>query len=185
MKKVVIGLISKMAGGKDTIKKYLEENYAAKSCRFSSILRDNLDRLFIEKSRDNLQKLSVSLRQTFGDDILAKTIAKEVDSLKSDLVVVDGVRRPADIKYLKKLDNFFLIKIIADEKVRYQRAVLRNENPGDDKKSFATFLNDHKKEAESKIPEVMKEADFTIDNNGSFDNLYMQIDKIIKERQNN
>ncbi len=185
MKKVVIGLISKMAGGKDTIKKYLEKNYQAESCRFSSILRDILDRLFIETSRDNLQKLSGSVRQTFGDDILAKTIAKKVNSLKSDIIVVDGVRRPADIKYLKKLDNFILIKIIADEKIRYKRAVKRNENPGDDKKSFEVFLLDHEKEAEAKIAEVMKEADYTIDNNGDFDNLYRQIDKIIKERQNN
>jgi len=53
------------------------------------------------------------------------------------------------------------------------------------KKSFQDFLNDHKKETEIEILEVIKKADYTVNNNRDFNNLYQQIDKIIKDRQNN
>jgi dephospho-CoA kinase len=185
MKQVIFGLVSQMAGGKETVKNYLEKNYQAESCRFSSILRDILDRLFIDQSRENIQKLSTNLREAFGQDVLAATIAKEVKSLQSTIIVVDGVRRFTDIKYLQKLENFYLLAIETEEKIRYQRLVKRGENSGDEKKSFQDFLNDHKKETEIEILEVIKKADYTVNNNRDFNNLYQQIDKIIKDRQNN
>ncbi len=184
MSKIVLGLVSQMAGGKEVVKKYLEKNYQADSCRFSSVLRDILDRLFLANSRKNIQKLSTSLRQTFGEDILALTIAKEVNSLSAELIVVDGVRRPADIKYLKKLANFSLISIEADDKIRYQRLVARAENPGDKQKTWSEFLADNQQEADQTISKVMAGADYLVDNNGCLETLYQQIDKIIKDRQN-
>lgn len=184
MEKIIFGLTSEMAGGKETVKKYLEKNYQSKSCRFSSIMRDILDRLYLEKSRDNIQKLSTSLRQVYGEDILALTITKEVKDIKSNIVVVDGVRREADIKYLKELDNFYLVAIEADSKLRFERLKKRAENPGDNEKTYENFLADHQKEADKQIPGVMKMADYIIDNNGSLKDLYNQIDKIIKKIQN-
>ena len=55
----------------------------------------------------------------------------------------------------------------------------RNENAGDDKKTFADFINDGKKEAELEIPTVMGNASFTINNDGSLEDLYKQINEII------
>lgn len=184
MTKIILGLTSQMAGGKETVKKYLEKNYQAQSCRFSSILRDILNRLFLDNSRDNIQNLSTSLRKVFGEDILALTITKEVSSIKANIIVVDGVRRFADIKYLKELSNFFLISIEADPKIRYNRLVSRAENPGDKEKTFAYFLADHQKEADREIPKVMETANYIINNNHSLENLYQQIDKIIEKIQN-
>lgn len=185
MKKIIFGLISEMAGGKDTAKKYLEKNYQAESCRFSSIMRDILDRLYLEQSRVNIQRLSTSLRQTYGEDILARTIASEVNNLRANLVVVDGVRRPADIKYLSELNNFYLVAIKTSPELRYQRLVKRAENPGDADKTWEGFLADHKTEADKEIASLMTKANYFLDNNGNLAALYLQIDKLIKEVQNN
>lgn len=184
MKKVIFGLVGQMASGKDTVKLYLEEKHQAKSCRFSDVLRSILDILGLENSRSNLQKLSTNLRKLYGEDILAKTIVNQVNKINSDVVVVDGVRRLADIKYLSELDNFFLISIEADMKIRYERLIKRGENENDDKKTYEEFIKDHEQEAELQIEEVIKNANFKIDNNNDFDYLYTQIDKIIKDWQN-
>jgi dephospho-CoA kinase len=58
---------------------------------------------------------------------------------------------------------------------------LRNENEGDNKKTFEQFLEDHNAEADKQIPEVMKTAKYTIDNSGTLEDLYKQIDEIIKK----
>ena len=57
----------------------------------------------------------------------------------------------------------------------------RNENAGDNQKTFEEFINDHNAEADSQIPEVMKSAKYSIDNSDSFENLYKQIDEIVSK----
>ncbi len=181
MSKIILGLVGSLASGKETTKNYLAEKYNAKDCRFSSILRDVLSRVAVPNSRENLQKVSTILRANFGENLLAKAIANDASKLDADVVVIDGVRRFTDIEHLKDLPDFILVKIDADPKIRYERMKLRNENEGDDKKTFEEFLKDHESEADKQIPEVMKTAKYSIDNSGSFEDLYKQIDEIVSK----
>lgn len=181
MSKIIIGLVGSLASGKETTKKYLVQKYNAKDCRFSTILRDVLERVALPNSRENLQKVSTVLRANFGENLLAKAIAMDASKLEADIVVVDGVRRFTDIEHLNKLPNFVLVKIDADPKVRYKRMKIRNENAGDNEKTFEEFLKDHEAEADKQIPEVMKTAKHEIDNSGTLEYLYKQIDEIIEK----
>ena len=170
-----------IASGKEVGKKYLENKYNAKSFRFSTILRDVLKRLDVPASRDNLIALSTWARETFGQNLLAKAIAKDVSEADDQIVVVDGIRRLPDIEYLAKVPGFILVSIEAGEKIRYERMVKRDENPGDADKTFDDFLADQRKETELTIPEVMAAATYKLDNDGSLEDLYRQIDKIIAD----
>ena len=183
MAKIILGFVGQIASGKDVSKKYLAEKYGAQSCRFSSILRDVLTRIGVEIKRENLQKVSTVLRQNFGEDLLANAIAKDAAGLNSDIVIVDGVRRMTDIVHLNALPHFFLVKIEADPKLRYERMKSRNENVGDDKKSYEDFLKDQDVEADKEIPMVMQTAKYALNNDGSLDDLYKQLDKLIAELQ--
>jgi dephospho-CoA kinase len=181
MNKIILGLVGPIASGKEETKKYLIEKYKAKDCKFSTMLRDVLNRISIPTSRENMQKVSTVLRANFGEDLLAKGIANDASKLDADVVVIDGVRRLTDIEHLVALPNFFLIKIEADDKLRYDRMVKRNENPGDNEKTFEQFLKDHETEADSQVPSVMKTAKYSINNNGTFEELYKQIDELVEK----
>ncbi len=180
-KKIVIGLTGQIACGKGVIKKFLISEYQASDYRFSTILRDVLIRLHVEQSRENIQKMSTLLRQTFGEDILANVMSKDIKSDDHHFIVIDGIRRLADIKHLREVPGFFLVSVEASEELRHQRVVERNENPGDDKKTFADFIKDQNEESESEIPKTMAAADFIIDNNGSWDQLWDQIHILVKK----
>ncbi|MFA6273093.1 MAG: AAA family ATPase [Candidatus Paceibacterota bacterium] len=181
MAKIILGLVGPIASGKDTVKKYLEKKYGATGCRFSTILRDILARVDLPNSRENMQGLSTILRQRFGEDILAKAIATDAVKLKSNIVVVDGVRRLADIKFLQRAAGFVLVAIDADSKIRYQRLVKRNENAGDGKKTYTQFLKDHQYETELDIPKLMKKAKRKLDNGGELVDLQKQIDELVEK----
>ena len=181
MLKIIIGLVGQIACGKEAAKKYLAKKYNTQDCKFSNPLRDVVRRLDIPESRENLQKLSTILRGGFGEDLLAKVISVDASKLNADIVIIDGVRRMADIKYLKDLSNFYLIKVEVDAKLRYERMKARNENVGDSEKTFEQFMNDQNNEAEKGIPEVMDVAKLSIENNGTLEELYSKTDKIIKE----
>lgn len=181
MSKIIVGLVGQIACGKETVKKYIAQKHNTQDCRFSTSLRDVVKRLSIPESRENLQKLSTMLRAGFGEDLLAKVIAVDASKLDSEIVVIDGVRRMADIKYLKELPNFYLIKIEADRKTRFDRMVARNENTGDKDKTIEQFTIDQNNETEMEIPIVMDFSKISINNDGTFEALYLQIDKIISE----
>ncbi|MHB8904209.1 MAG: nucleoside/nucleotide kinase family protein [Patescibacteria group bacterium] len=179
MPKLILGFVGPLASGKEAAKKYLEEKYGASGHRFSTMLRDILKRIYLPINRNNMQDLSLALRNCFGSDTLARVIAEDVKNDTTEIVVVDGIRRMDDIVNLKNVEGFYLIGIEAKEEIRYERMKKRNENAGDDKKTFTDFINDGKKEAELEIPTVMSNARFTINNDGSFDDLYKQINEII------
>lgn len=178
-KKIIIGLAGEICAGKGTIVKYTAKKYGATSYRFSSMLRDLLKRLYLPVSRENIQFMSTAIRQYFGEDIMAKVIAQDVKNDKNNIIVVDGVRRVPDIKYLRDLPGFKLIRVVAEPKTRYQRLILRKENSGDENKAYEQFLADHKKEADSQVPIVMARADLEINNNGSLEDLYKQVDQTV------
>jgi dephospho-CoA kinase len=178
--KIIIGLVGQIAAGKGTAAKYLENKYQASVHRFSTILRDVLKRLHLEINRQNLQNLSTVLRKNFGEDILAKVISEDVRNDPNKIIVIDGIRRLADIKYLKKLSAFKMIRIVANPEIRYQRLINRGENEDDKKKTYKEFLAEQKKEADAETPRVMAEAEIEINNDKSLTELHDQIDKIVK-----
>jgi len=184
MAKIVLGFVGKLASGKAVCQQYISDKYEAGSARFSTSLRDILNRLYLPISRENLQDLSLDLRNRFGSDVLARVIAEDVKRAPNDIVVIDGVRRLDDIVSLKDLPNFYLISIDASPEIRYERMKKRNENAGDAEKTFDQFVLDGQREAEIQIPEAMAAARYQLNNDGDLPSLYAQIDKIIQEIQN-
>jgi dephospho-CoA kinase len=179
MNKIILGLAGEIAGGKGTVAKYIVEKYDGGTHRFSTMLRDVAKRMYLEENRENLQKLSTIFRENFFDDILSSVIAKDVENDSHEIIAIDGVRRMADIAYLQKIPGFKLVYIDATMENRYGRITLRGENTDDSAKTLEEFKKDHEREAELQIRDLKNKADFVIDNNGNFEDLYKQIDNII------
>lgn len=179
--KVIFGFVGQIASGKGTAAAHIEKTCGANTYRYSTMLRDILDRVYLEQSRPNLQLLSQILRENFGQDTMARVIARDVEEDPNNIVVVEGIRRPDDIVYLKKIPGFVLVHIFADIKTRYQRLIARDENNDDQTKTYEQFKADHKEEAELKIADIAAEATEEIDNDGSFEELYAQLDALIQK----
>lgn len=179
--RIILGLAGEIASGKGTVARHIEEKHNGASCRFSTALRDVARRMSLEENRENLQKISTVFRENFSDDILSAVICRDVEKDAHPVIAIDGVRRMADIKYLKKLNGFKLVYIEAGLDNRYHRIVKRKENSDDGQKTYEEFKADHEREAEQQVKDLKNYADFIVDNNGTFAELYAQVDKIINE----
>lgn len=178
MAKLIIALLGPIASGKGVTEEYICRKYKATSFKFSSPLRSVLNTLNIEASRENLQNLSLDLRNRFGKDLLAKVIASSASLADSEIVVIDGARRLADISSLLKLPEFKLISIKANSKIRYNRVCARNENSGDKTKTLTQFKSDEKRESERDILKLSEISHYEIINESDIGSLYRQIDNI-------
>ena len=181
MKKLILGFTGEMASGKGTCAKYLTDNKGAVTYRFSTILRDVINRLHLDVDRGTLQALSTSLRKQFGEDLLAKVMFQDASHDAHDLIVIDGVRRLEDVKYLRELPEFKLIYISAPMRTRYERLIVRGENADDKTKTYAQFEKDHEGEPEREITKLEAFAQEVIDNSGTMPEIQSALDAVIKK----
>ena len=179
--KIILGIAGEIASGKGTVAKYIKEEKSGSVHRFSTALRDVAKRMHLEESRENLQKISTIFRENFNDDILSEVIYHDAKADEHQIIIIDGVRRMADIAYLKNLVGFRLVYIEASMSKRYARIIGRGENSDDATKTFAEFEKDHAREAEKQIKDLKNQANFVVNNEGTFSELYAQVDKIIKD----
>lgn len=182
-KKIVIGIIGEQAGGKGAGANIIKEQYGGLRFTVSNVLKKILDTLHIENSRENFTKLALNLKKTFGDQIIIKALLEEIKRAEDELIIIDGLRMPGDpeVFHNEFKDNFYLIYITADQKIRYERSIKRGEKEGESRASFEDFQENEKKGTESLIPQVAQSADFKIINNNSLENLKKDILEIMKK----
>lgn len=180
MQKIIIGIAGEIASGKGVVTQYLVEKYQAKKYCMSDVLKDFLKRLHLDIVRENLSALSLCLRESFGQDILIQTLIQDIQKSESDFVIVDGIRRVAELEQLKKMENFKLIYIETDLKTRYLRLKKRDEKQDDKMKTFEDFQKDNELETEKTILDLRNSADFLVDNSGDLAVTFSQIDGIIE-----
>ena len=128
-----------------------------------------------------MQILSTFLRKEFGEDTLAKVMFEDAKNDQHQLIVIDGVRRLEDVKFLRELPEFKLCYVTAPIKTRYTRLTLRGENQDDKTKTFQQFEEDHMGEPEREITRLEPFAAEVIDNSGTIPELYTQLDAILKK----
>jgi len=186
-KKVYLGIVGSIASGKEAITDYLKEKYNFVSFSLSFVVHQELVKRGIrEFSRRTLQDVGNDLRQAHGNDILARRAMNYFNNFREKRIIIEGIRNPAEIKYLKGLANFILIGIRAKKKLRFER-LLKRGKPWDPK-TWADFLaidrRDWGKGEDSsgqQVGQCLSYADFILTNNGTKEELSRKMEKIIKK----
>lgn len=181
MERITLGITGEIASGKDTVAKYLVEEYGAVQFRTSDIFRDVLRMLFVPETREAISKMSQILRQNFGDDLVARVVHERIKESAAAFIVVDGVRRFSDILLLKNEPHFKLLFVDAPMELRYERLTKRRQNADDATKTFEEFQHDHERETELSINSLKQQANFVIDNEGDLVALQAKIDELIQK----
>lgn len=182
-KKIILGLVGESGSGKDTVADYLKENLGAKLYRFADPLREALE-LYLERiSREDLQWLAMKFKERFGKEILARGMRKKIEKNGSNLIAINGIRFEEDADFVKSLPNGYVLYTTLDSHLRWERIYNRGEK-ADDAVSYEKFLEMEKAPTEVQIPNIGKKADFRIENNGTKEDLFRQVDEIVEKLQN-
>lgn len=182
-KKIIIGLIGEQAGGKGTVADIITKKYGGVRLTTSNILRRTLDSLYIPSSRDSLTNLALILKKGFGKAVLMEAMLQEVEKVDSDLIIVDGIRMPGDTDpFIEEYgDDFYLIYVTADQKIRWERSKARGEKANESKADFKEFASKEKKQTEISIAKVGKKANYKILNNNNAKELEKKVIEIMEK----
>ncbi len=181
MPKFVLGLVGQAGSGKGAVAQILQHKYGAQLYRYSIVLNDILERLALEQSRDHQIKLSEALRSSFGEAVFGQALIRDLSVSQDPLTVVDGFRQIATLELFARLAKFKLIAITASPELRYARIKQRGEKIGERDLTWEQFLQQEQASTEKVIPDVMRQAWRTIDNNGTLDSLETQLTQLMTE----
>jgi dCMP deaminase len=181
---IVIGLTGTIGAGKDTVVNYLIKNEDFQHFSVRKFLIKELQKRNLPSNRDTMRQLANELREKYGASyIIEKLYLEAIKSNKNS--IIESIRTVGEVEALRNKDNFFLIAIDADPKIRYSRIKQRGSETDD--VDYNTFIAQENEEMKNNDPnkqnisKCIELADYYIENNGTFQQLYDQIDRVLKE----
>ncbi len=180
---VIIGITGTLGAGKGTIVDYLlqKRNFSHYSVR--AFLIDEITKLGLPINRDSMVSVANHLRQKYNPAYIVEELYKGAIQNKKN-AVIESIRTPGEIDMLTAKENFYLLAVDAEPKLRYNRIKLRQSET--DNISFDTFIENEKREMMNDDPnkqnlsKCIERADFVINNNGTIDELFIQLDTIFR-----
>jgi dephospho-CoA kinase len=172
---LIIGITGLARCGKDTVADYLANSFGFKVFTMSDVIKTELMKKNMIITKDNMSKLGDLMRDEFGKNVVAvKTLER---AKKFPKVVITGLRSPEEVKFFKyESDKFFLINVFSNDKLRFRRRSQLDPNLPSE-----FYKRDNRDLKNKGLDEVIKKADYVINNNYSLDNLYKKVDEILKD----
>ncbi len=176
----VIGIFALMGSGKDTVAEYLEEKYGFFHISYGNLVRDLARQLGRSLDRLELIKIQKEYTQMYGQNYFGKLAVKKIRESKEEFIALSGIRRPEDAEEPRKAfgEDFMLIFVDAPAKIRFERMNARSREG--DPETLEEFLKQETEEKKTfKFDEIMKYVKFTINNDGSLEELHRNIDAFL------
>ena len=179
LNKTIIAILGLPGSGKTETIDYLMEKYGWPKVYFGDVTFDEIRRRGLPVNEQNERTVREGLRAEFGRLHYADQVIKKIESLENNVILVESLYDWVEYKRFKEKfgDRFKNIAIYASPEIRYKRLETRKIRPltraEAQSRDFAQIEN-----LSQAGPIAM--ADHTVINNADFDELYLQIDKIIK-----
>ncbi len=176
--KFLVFVISGMPGsGKTAASEYFQKRHIP-VVRMGELTQEELVRRNLAAGWENEKSVWIDLRKTEGKDIYAKLAAQRVKEFKTKrMAVIEGMRTLEEYDFFTNMfPGFKTIFIEAGKEKRYQRLQERKIRP------LSTKEAKQRDEDEAKgfdLRKLREKADFIVGNDGSFEEFFEKLRKII------
>ena len=141
------------------------------------VIRNEARKNGVLPTDENLGKIAKELRKIGGDEIVAEKCVELIKDSKKTPIFIDGLRSMAEVRVFRKYWEFPVIAIVADDQSRYQW--ISNRARMDDSRKKSDIEERDLREIGFGLKEVIKDADYTVNNNSSIADLQIKTKTLI------
>lgn len=181
MARKIIGIQGLPGAGKTEVINYLMEKHNWPKVYFGDVTFDEMKERNLEINEKNERFVREDLRSKFGRLHYANKVVEKIKKLdKNTNVLVESLYDWSEYLLFKKKfgDDFIMIAVYASPKTRYSRLAERKVRPLTPAEAES---RDHAQIENIFQAGPIAMANYTVNNEETFDQLYFQIDKIIDQ----
>ena len=178
---MIIGVTGTNGAGKGSLVEYLVKEKGFTHYWVRDFLIAEITRRGLEVHRGSMREVANDLREKHGPSYVVEQLYAQAVKDGGD-AAIESVRVIGEANFLKQ-HGALLIAVDADRHLRYERVVQRGSHT--DKVDFDTWVMEEEREWHNEaahdmnVPGVMKMADYTIQNDGTPEELYTKIDAML------
>jgi dephospho-CoA kinase len=179
--KKIIAIIWFNASWKDTIAEYISKKLWIKIYSISWVIKKEADKQGLQKTRDNLIDIALKMAKKHWKQVLAERLLEEI---KNKWIIV-WMRVPEQLNYIRDNTESIFIWVRTDLEKRFER--MQNRELYWDPNNLDELIKLEKKE--NNLPNIsnteicLQKCDYIIDNNWNLEELFNQVDEIIKKSE--
>jgi dephospho-CoA kinase len=178
--KKVLGIVGMPAAGKSTALE-IAQNYC-KIVVMGDIIREETQKRGLEINSKNIGQTAKDLRKEEGPEVIAKRTIDIVAKIPEETVIIDGIRSMDEVNLFRRHFNFKIIAITAEDDLRHQWILSRKR--ADDSQSMDEIKERDAREIGFGIKEVIINADITIKNDKTVEELKQKCNETFEELLN-
>lgn len=179
---MIIGITGTDGAGKGTVVDYLVNQKGFALYHARALLIEEIEKRGLPNDRAHMRLVANELRAAHGNDYIVKFFLERARKTGDKKIVIDSLRAVAEAETLKTAGGI-LLAMDADQALRYERVQARRSET--DRVSFEQFKEHEALEMNDPDPhgmqkaKVIEMADYAIQNNGTLEEVYTQVDAML------
>jgi dephospho-CoA kinase len=186
MEKIIIGLTGSLSSGKGIIADHLS-TLGFNHLILSNRIREEIRSRNQEPTRTLLQDVGNELRMLYGGAVLAERTAAIIANLEGN-VVIDGIRNPDEITFLRNVLDAQIIGVDAPRVLRLDWYLARAKERGEDGTTEEDFIKVDNRDfgigepgSGQQVAKCLKMADIILENDHTKAELLKECDLYLKD----
>lgn len=143
------------------------------------VIREETERRGLEPTPKNMGGVMLRVREVEGAAVVARRLMPKIEACSGPIVIVEGIRSPAELAELKSRHDVVAVAIHASPRTRFERLVARNRS--DDPKTWSTFIERDFRELYVGLGDVIALADHVLVNEGTISELQSSFKSLLNE----